>query len=642
MSTSQSIIRGDIDTPRPIRASNGHLKLEGWCLLSGTEQPPSVRLISDAFTLPMTERVNRSDLTVQMPEESAARHSGFIFDAILPHGIHLARLECETTEGSWQVFKTLCLAVEPRPFAASLDTSESSLVFDQRIHLEGWALHPLKEVQSLGLRYGHREILCQLGRSRNDLPLLYPSAPHAKNTGFKSATILDAGYGALRLKASFADGSTAVARTPHRIAIATDENIGAEIDLQAERIGLPIPTPTTKRSKPGKTAHPLNVLFVLHGSFASNSALHLTALANELADTGHACVVAVTHDLSTLAQHRNIRFTGMLHADVERELRYPNQTGPDIIHAWTTRENVRILTEKIRLQHPAAKVLIHLEDNEQHILAEQLGLTVEQLDQTSEAELESRITSDLSHPKRSRKFLASCDGITIINESLRKFVPPNCPHRLLWPAADASCFHPQPLPEKFRRILDREEDETVLFYHGNVHASNASEVRELYLAVDQLNREGDRTTLIRTGLDKVDFLGDLASRIAPHVLALGQIPHHHHLPALMSLADFFVQPGTADTFNDYRFPSKLPEFFALGRPVILPRTNLGNIVRHRQDAYVLANANADGISQAVRELRGDSDLREQLSQGALTFSREHFSWSRSAAELATFYQHLTR
>ena len=190
-------------------------------------------------------------------------------------------------------------------------------------------------------------------------------------------------------------------------------------------------------------------------------------------------------------------------------------------------------------------------------------------------------------------------------------------------------------------MLDITSGTTVLFYHGNVHASNAAEVRELYAAVLQLNRAGQSVTLLRTGLDRVDFLGALAGEVAPYVLDLGQILHHRHLPPLMALADIFVQPGRPDAFNDYRFPSKLPEFFSLGRPVVLPRSNLGATLRHGVDAYVLDPADAAGIAAAVRELRGNRALYDRLAQGATAFAAQNFSWRRSAEALARFYTTLT-
>ena len=76
--------------------------------------------------------------------------------------------------------------------------------------------------------------------------------------------------------------------------------------------------------------------------------------------------------------------------------------------------------------------------------------------------------------------------------------------------------------------------------------------------------------------------------------------------------------------------------------MILPRTNLGHIVRDGLDAYVLETADAAGITRAIKELRTNKDKCEKLSRGAIAFAEKHFSWRRSASELATFYHQLTR
>jgi glycosyltransferase involved in cell wall biosynthesis len=284
---------------------------------------------------------------------------------------------------------------------------------------------------------------------------------------------------------------------------------------------------------------------------------------------------------------------------------------------------------------------VHLEDHEQEILQLSTGRRFSELVAMSDQELTTVIPTGLSHPRHGPEFLAGADAVTVIAEPLLKFAPSNLPNLLIWPAADARYFYPRARPDSFRRILDLTPDATVLFYHGNVHAANAAEVRELYAAVLQLNREAHPVTLIRTGLDSVDFLGPLAAECAPYVLALGQITHHRHLPDLMALADVFVQPGVADPFNDHRFPSKLPEFFAIGRPVVLPRTNLGHLVRHGVDAYVLDRADATGIARAIRELRSNPTLCTALAAGALDFAHRHFDWGRSAGALANFYRSLT-
>jgi glycosyltransferase involved in cell wall biosynthesis len=205
-----------------------------------------------------------------------------------------------------------------------------------------------------------------------------------------------------------------------------------------------------------------------------------------------------------------------------------------------------------------------------------------------------------------------------------------------WPAADEKIFSPREPDVALRTALGIQSTDTVLMYHGNVHAANAAEVGSLYQAVARLNQQGCRTFLIRAGRDDANLMDEHNAAIGTNLLHLGYIAPRF-LPEIMRLADDFVQPGSPGAFNDYRFPSKLPEFFAIGRPVILPHTNLGASVKHGEDAYVLPEANADTIAAAVLELHRDQELRSRLARGAVNFAARHFSWRRSADRLLDFY-----
>ena len=633
------LLHGEIESPRPLRATDGKIKLTGWCLCAGETLAPAVRLVTTGGTLVLTTRTTRADVPKLLPAEPAASQCGFTIEGQLPAGVYLAHGEAQLPDATWQVFKTLSLVVEPAAFAAGIESPAKIKHLSKRQHIEGWALDPAQRVTDLVLRYGHQEIPCVLGGRRPDLNKLYPNAPHATQAGFTSKTILSAGQGPLRLKATLADGSVAIARTPLTIAIPQDENHGPEIDLAAARIELPGYARRVQPKPAVKTSQPLNILFILYGSFASNSALHVAALANELSAAGHSCSVAVPHDVETLAYHEAVAFRGITFAEAAKGVTFANGRGADIIHAWTTRENVRQLAEKV-IAASGGRLVVHLEDNEQEILALTLQRSSAQLAALPAEELARLVPPDLAHPQRSRQMLAQAQGVTVITEKLREFIPAGRPSHRVFPAAAGDYFYPRPPAREFRQALGLAPTTTVLFYHGNVHASNAAEMRALYAAVLALNRTGHATVLLRTGLDRVDFLGQIAKEVAPYIMGLGQIHHHRHLPPLMALADIFVQPGQADAFNDYRFPSKLPEFFAIGRPVVLPRTNLGTTLRHGIDAYVLEQADAAGIATAVRELRTDRALYDRLAQGATAYAAQHFSWRRSAEELAKFYQTL--
>ena len=103
------------------------------------------------------------------------------------------------------------------------------------------------------------------------------------------------------------------------------------------------------------------------------------------------------------------------------------------------------------------------------------------------------------------------------------------------------------------------------------------------------------------------------------------------------MADIFVQPGVPGRFNDCRFPSKLPEYFAMGRPVVLPATNVGCHVRHLIDAYVLPRADALGITHAIKEITSNVKMRAALAYGARAFASRALSWDRASATLNAFY-----
>jgi glycosyltransferase involved in cell wall biosynthesis len=376
-----------------------------------------------------------------------------------------------------------------------------------------------------------------------------------------------------------------------------------------------------------------NILFALYHDFSANSAVHVHNFANQLAALGHSTAVAIPEDadrgLGLGEQHYAVMRFEQVDGDWVRL--FANGKPPEIVHAWTPRENVRLFCEKLA-GFCTFSLFIHLEDNEEIILEVNLGTSFEKLAASPWAE----IPGNLSHPQNYRTFLSSADGVTMIMDRLERFVPSTVPSLVLWPGADERVFFPRPRDPQLLEQLGIATGIAVLCYTGNVHSANARDVRSLYLATAILDREGTPARLIRTGRDFCSFLGpdeEWAHKVA---IELGHIPYQD-IPPLLSLADALVQPGGDNAFNEFRLPGKLPEFFAMGRPVIVPRTNVGRFVSHREEAWVLEKVDALGIVGAILELRRNKDLSERLATGAVGFAREHFNWERNAAALAGFY-----
>jgi len=386
----------------------------------------------------------------------------------------------------------------------------------------------------------------------------------------------------------------------------------------------------------------MNVLFVLYHDFTANSAAHVHSLANALMDSGAAdCAVSVPDGLDTVA---NIgggepQYLPLLFSDVlAGRLQFSDGAAhPDIIHAWTPREINRQFIERLPYDPRHTKLVIHLEDNEEHLTARSLGREWHELQQMPLEVLDENVPVNLSHPHRYRHFMEHAHAATVIVDKLAELVPQGKPVVEVWCSADENLFQARPVNHDLRSRMAIPETSTVIVYPGNVHASNAAEVRSLYTAVALLNREGIPTTLVRAGRDFCDFLDLGGDWVKPYVIELGLVPHRN-MAEILSMADLFVQPGKPGEFNDYRFPSKLPEFLAIGRPVVLPASNVALQMGHGEDAYIVPEANAIAIAEAVTEIvRNKPELAARLTIGARRFFDERLSWKRGAEKLARLY-----
>lgn len=312
----------------------------------------------------------------------------------------------------------------------------------------------------------------------------------------------------------------------------------------------------------------------------------------------------------------------------------------DLIHAWTPRENVRKMVEVLASGYGAPYV-VHLEDNEEAILESNLGMPLKTLLQLPEGRLNSLIPEHLSHPIRYRQFLKNAQGVTMVMDTLQAFGPENEAKVVIWPGYEEELQWHRPPDHVLRQRLGIAPQENVVVYTGNVHNANHREVFSLYLAVGLLNRRGVPTRLVRTGTDYVRLHDKHLKMLERYCISLGHLPRTD-LPALLSIADALVQPGKADAFNMYRFPSKLPEYLASGKPVLLPAVNIGRFLKDEEEAILLKEGNALEIAQKLEALFPDRPRRERIGEGGRLFAEKNLKWSLGAEKLLAFYENLLR
>jgi glycosyltransferase involved in cell wall biosynthesis len=120
------------------------------------------------------------------------------------------------------------------------------------------------------------------------------------------------------------------------------------------------------------------------------------------------------------------------------------------------------------------------------------------------------------------------------------------------------------------------------------------------------------------------------------VIELGSVGWRE-IPGYLALADAFVQPGAPDDFNRYRLPSKLPEFLAMGRPVILPDCNIGHDLEDGREALLLREGDGLEIAGRLEQLLDDRELRGRLAEGARRFALAELDWRANSLALGRFF-----
>jgi glycosyltransferase involved in cell wall biosynthesis len=383
----------------------------------------------------------------------------------------------------------------------------------------------------------------------------------------------------------------------------------------------------------------VNILFVNYGDFTTNSLNHIGGFADTLVAGGDACIVAVPAGLDTFSTLGRRTFAPALYNDLlDRPAAFPDGRSADVIHAWTPRECVRKFVVSYQRAAPAsARLVIHLEDNEQHLIESYAGRPLAELKALGFAEFDAVMSDRLPHPVRHRTFLRLADAVTVIVERLREFVPPGIPAFLLPPGVDPAYYDRATPDPAFRRALGLAEGEKAIVFTGSNTFANEPDMLELYRAVALLNARGTPARLVRTGFNRPEFLARLTPELKAHVVDLGFIAKGR-LPLLLAAADVLVQPGRPGAFNDYRLPSKVPEFLASGRPVVLPPTNAALAMQGGVQAVFLKDGRPEDIADACERIFRDPALAARLGAAGAAFARAHFDLAANTLGLLKVYK----
>jgi glycosyltransferase involved in cell wall biosynthesis len=392
-------------------------------------------------------------------------------------------------------------------------------------------------------------------------------------------------------------------------------------------------------------ARTLSVVLVSYMDLTGPGVMHLYHFAHELVRLGHRVCVLLNGDPATvrlMAEPPAFPVVPLLWQD--GRLAPPTAAAvvafkPQIVHAWTPRNAPAHAALEVA-QRTGAHIVIHYEDDEDYLYRR---YAPRDLLHDRDMALRSLVQPELwawQHPLVStaanqfaRAFTAICKPyVARLQRTWAK------PVHLLYPGVDLQRFHPEAAPvDRARYGL---AGKTVVLYSGSL-----APVHGFELMLEGFARVAPRrpeAMLVHIGRNLMaDELAIEVRRLglAGRVLFLGPVEHHaihHHL----ALGDVLVQSGAPGDFNEYRLPSKLPEYFAMGRAVVTFAAGIGREFTDGVDVLKTHTGDPAELAERVETVLADADLRARLGQGARRRAEELFSWPRNAAGLSDFYQDL--
>ncbi len=381
----------------------------------------------------------------------------------------------------------------------------------------------------------------------------------------------------------------------------------------------------------------LKILFVNYGPYSGCSGVHIHFLANTLVELGHECHVFLpkTDGAQTYfgeAKYPIYAFREIFNVPIEI---FQNA----LIHVWTTREAARI---PILMMRERCKIpyFVHLEDNEIVIIEKEIGVpTLEKQKEFAKKHPEKFGKPYwVTHPLRFEPLMRASCGVTCIMKSLEDFVPQDVPRMTFWPACEEEFFKiPLMRDNAIREACNIAPETFVLVYPGTIHSFNIGYFVELLRAVEQLHNEGFSLKILRSGLEGSSYDSEGLELYEKFVIPMENLSAHQ-LPSLMILADILVQPGAPGSFDDYRFPSKIPYFLASGRPVILPDTNVAEKLQHGRNCFLMKTGDAAEIAKYLKMLMSHPELAQSMGMHGRAAARSLFSWTKAAQSLIPFYE----
>lgn len=232
------------------------------------------------------------------------------------------------------------------------------------------------------------------------------------------------------------------------------------------------------------------------------------------------------------------------------------------------------------------------------------------------------------------------DFATAVSQTLIDYYAYAVPHSARFPpGTDTKLFSPHVVPDK--DTMDWKGESVLVAYAGNTKWYQG--VETILSAFTALTAESPGRykllVIASSGLESV------RAWVAEHkfdsvVRILGKQPHER-IPAFLAAADVLTVVRPSDMVTEYSFPSKLPEYAALGKALVVSSvSDVGSYIQSGESGEVVPPGDMERTADALRRL-AEPQYRARLGACARETALTHFDLDREGDKLYDFLTTVT-
>jgi glycosyltransferase involved in cell wall biosynthesis len=183
-----------------------------------------------------------------------------------------------------------------------------------------------------------------------------------------------------------------------------------------------------------------------------------------------------------------------------------------------------------------------------------------------------------------------------------------------------------------RRQVGLPQDAFIIGYVGSIFQRDAA---LMAAAFDDLTERLPQTHLVVAGYCPLD-LRPMVKK-PDHIIQTGYL----QLPMLniyLAASNVFWLPLCDSSANRGRFPLKLTDYLAIGRPIVATAVGDVQIVMQQNGVGLLCQPVSADLAEKTMTLFNDSELRRTLGEQARRIAEERFDWKNLAVQLEDLYR----